>query len=31
MEPGTIRLVTSWQTTPDDVRGALEQFELALG
>jgi threonine aldolase len=31
MEPGTIRLVTSWQTTPDDVRAALEQFELALG
>jgi threonine aldolase len=31
MEPGTIRLVTSWQTTPEDVRAALEQFELALG
>ena len=31
MGPGTIRLVTSWQTTPDDVHGVLEQFELALG
>jgi threonine aldolase len=31
MGAGTIRLVTSWQTTRDDVQGALEQFELALG
>jgi threonine aldolase len=31
MGPGTIRLVTSWQTTPDDVQGALDEFENALG
>jgi len=26
----TIRLVTSWQTTPEDVEAALAAFEQAL-
>jgi threonine aldolase len=30
MGPGTIRLVTSWQTTDDDVRAAVEMFEKAV-
>jgi threonine aldolase len=28
---GTIRLVTSWQTTDEDIEGALAAFEAALG
>lgn len=31
MGRGTIRLVTSWQTTEEDVEGALAAFEAALG
>lgn len=31
IRPGVIRLVTSWQTTPDDVDGALAAFAAALG
>ena len=31
MGPGTIRLVTSWQTTAEDVQVALNEFENALG
>jgi threonine aldolase len=31
MGRGTIRLVTSWQTTPEDVEQALAAFDAALG
>ena len=31
MGRGTIRLVTSWQTTPEDVDEALAAFDAALG
>jgi threonine aldolase len=31
MGRGTIRLVTSWQTTDEDIEGALAAFEAALG
>jgi len=31
MGRGTIRLVTSWQTTEEDIEGALAAFEAALG
>lgn len=30
MGPDTIRLVTSWQTTPDDVAAALHRLDVAL-
>jgi threonine aldolase len=30
MGPGLIRLVTSWQTTLDDIERALEAFDRAL-
>jgi threonine aldolase len=30
MGPGVIRLVTSWQTTSDEVEAALAAFEAAL-
>jgi threonine aldolase len=31
IRPGVIRLVTSWQTTDDDIDGALGTFAAALG
>ncbi|MFZ4719892.1 MAG: threonine aldolase family protein [Ilumatobacteraceae bacterium] len=31
MGPDTVRLVTSWQTTPDDVAVALGRLDIALG
>jgi threonine aldolase len=31
IRPGVIRLVTSWQTSDDDIDGALAAFAAALG